>query len=156
MTISNWDSYFLDIAEVVRQKSKDPSSKIGAVIVNADKQIVATGFNGFPRGIEEWQLDRWERPIKYKYVSHAEANAIFNAARAGVSVAGSTLYLVGFGPPTVPCIECAKAVIQAGITHIVGRSYKPAPDNWTEDLAFATGLLREASVEFREEGQVPT
>lgn len=146
----NWDSYFLDIAEVVRQKSKDNSSKIGAVIVGLDNQVVSTGFNGFPRGIEEDDPARWERPIKYQYVAHAERNAIYCAARTGVALRGCTLYLVGMGPPTYPCVECAKAIIQSGITRVVGKGYKPVPESWVEDLKFAGALLLEAGIEYVE------
>lgn len=145
-----WDEYFIKIAEVVSRKSKDPSSKIGAVIVTPEHEIVATGFNGFPRGINEYDPTRWERPIKYKYVEHAERNACYSAAKRGASVQGCTLYLTGFGPPTVPCVECTKAVIQSGITTIKGYAYKPAPDNWLDDLAFAQHLLQETNVEFIE------
>jgi dCMP deaminase len=142
-----WDIYFLDIANVVREKSKDPSSTIGAVIVGPDHEIRSTGFNGFPRGINENINERWVRPIKYQYVSHAERNAIDNAARNGTSTKGCTLYLVGFGPPTVPCVECTKSVIQAGISRVVGRAYKEAPESWEEDLQFSSRLLDEAKVE---------
>ncbi len=142
-----WDNYFLDIAEVVRGKSKDPSTKCGAVIVGQDKQIVSTGFNGFPRGIDEVDPQRWERPVKYQFVEHAERNAIYNAARTGVLLAGCTLYLVGFGPPTVPCVECAKAIIQSGITRVCGRAYKAVPETWVDNYDFAAALLKEADVE---------
>jgi len=145
-----WDTYFCDIAEVVRQKSKDPSSKIGAVLVR-DNVVVSTGFNGFPRGIEEIaDQTRWERPAKYQYVSHAEANAILNAGRNGIQTTGTTLYLVGFGPPTVPCVECTKTVIQAGVVRVVGRPYIPAREDWKDDLNFANELLKEAKVIFTE------
>ena len=148
----NWDNYFCDIAEVVRQKSKDPSWKIGAVLVR-DNVIVSTGYNGFPRDIDESYEYRWERPKKYQFVSHAEANAIFNAARNGIPTLGTTLYLVGFGPPTVPCIECTKAVIQAGCARVVGRLYVEARIDWLENLNFASELLIEASVVFTELGK---
>lgn len=148
--MNNWDTYFIAIADVVRTKSKDPSSKIGAVIIGQHKQIVSTGFNGFPRGVDETDATRWERPIKYQYVEHAERNAIYNAARTGVSLSGCTLYLVGMGPPTVPCVECAKAIIQAGIVRVVGQAFREVPAHWEEDFAFAQALLREAGVEFTE------
>lgn len=145
-----WDNYFLDIAEVVRKKSKDPSTQCGAVIVGRDKQIVSTGFNGFPRGIDETDDSRWERPVKYQFVEHAERNAIYNAARTGVSLAGCTVYLVGLGPPTLSCVECSKALIQSGITRVCGRAYKSVPENWVDDFNFASALLEEADVEFVE------
>lgn len=146
----SWDEYFIDLANTVRTKSKDPSSKIGAVVVGVDKEVLSTGYNGFPRGIDELDDARWTRPVKYEYVSHAEANAIFNAARIGVSLKGATLYLVGFGPPSYPCTECSKAIIQAGITRVVGHAYKPMQAGWEESCAFAGALLEEASVVFDE------
>jgi dCMP deaminase len=145
----NWDDYLLDLAEAVRQKSKDPSSKIGAVLVK-DHAIISTGFNGFPIGVDETDPSRWQRPQKYQYVCHAERNAIALAARQGIATAGATLYMVGMGPPTMPCTECAKLIIQAGIKRVVGRAFKPLPESWVADLDFASGLLSEAGVEFCE------
>lgn len=138
-----WDEYFLDIAEVVRQKSKDPSSKIGAVLVDANHSIFSTGFNGFPIGIDETDLSRWERPIKYEYVCHAERNAIALAARKGSATDGASLYLVGFPP----CTECAKMLIQSGITRITIKILKEIPDNWMLNMQFGDDLLREAGIE---------
>lgn len=146
----SWDVYFLKIADAVREKSKDPSSQIGAVIVNGDNAIVSTGFNGFPRGIDETNPNRWERPIKYDYVEHAERNAIYNAARQGVATKGCTLYIVGFGGngvKCVPCINCTKGTIQAGITRVVGYYEKEAPEHWVQELLFAESLLKEAGVQ---------
>jgi len=146
----DWNSYFISIADTVREKSKDPSSKIGAVIIGPERQIISTGFNGFPRGIDETDLTRWERPIKYQFVEHAERNAIYNAARHGIAVRGCAMYMVGFGPPCVPCIECAKAVIQSGIVKVVGHAVKEAPESWLDDLNFAKDLLIEAGVALEE------
>ena len=148
--IMTFDEYFINIALAVRQKSKDPSSKIGAVIVGPEKQIISTGYNGFPRNIDETDPLRWKRPLKYSYVEHAERNAVYNAARHGISLRGCMMYFVGFGPPTVPCTECAKAVIQAGITRVVGFATKGVSDEWVADLAFAKNLLLEAGIEVEE------
>lgn len=146
----DWDDYFVELAMLVKEKSKDPSSKIGAVLVGEDNSIISTGFNGFPRGIDESIAARWERPLKYEFVSHAERNAIDNAARLGMRVKGSRLYLVGFGPPTAPCTECAKTIIQAGVSEVIGAPYKPARDDWMDSLNFSVRLLEEAGVKFRE------
>ena len=142
-----WDNYFLEIADVVRRKSKDTSTKCGAVIVGPDNQIVTTGFNGFPRGIKESDPKRWKRPIKYQFVEHAERNAIYNAARFGVALSGCTLYLVGMGSP---CTECAKAIIQSGIVRVAVRAYKSVPETWGDDFDFAAALMKEAGVKFVE------
>jgi len=142
-----WDSYLLGIAEAASKKSKDPNSKLGAALVQGNV-VISTGFNGFPRGIDERE-ERWQRPIKYQFVSHAEANAIFNAARNGIPTVDATLYLYGFPGP---CIECAKAIIQAGILRVVWQlnelkmSDPVAKAKWEDDLDFAQRLLFEAGV----------
>ena len=142
----SWAPYFLNVADVVRSKSKDPSTQVGAVIVGPNDQIISTGFNGFPREIDESIPDRWERPLKYSYVEHAERNAIYNAARHGIALQGCTMYISGLGPPNVPCVDCARAVIQSGIVYIVGRSSKPASGTWPDNLALAYDMLTEAGV----------
>jgi len=141
----SWELYFIKLAMLVAEKSKDPSTKVGVVIVGPDNEIRSTGFNGFPRGINEVSTKRWTRPTKYKYCEHAERNAIYNAARMGVSLKGCTMYM-NFEP--VPCMECARAVIQAGITELVGPNI-PFPgkgDQWKEDLEIAAAMLEEAGV----------
>lgn len=112
---SSWSEYFLDIVDVVASRSKDRSTKVGCVIVGPDKEIRATGYNGFPRGIDDDLDSRHERPEKYFWVEHAERNAIYNAVRVGVPLAGCRLYLRWF-----PCAECARAIIQSGIVEVVG------------------------------------
>jgi len=108
-----WDRYFLNIVDAVAQKSKDPSTKVGCVIVR-DNQILSTGFNGFPRGVRDLEGRYRVRETKYNFIEHADRNAIYNAARVGVALKGSTIYL-----PWRPCHECTKAIIQSGITRIV-------------------------------------
>jgi dCMP deaminase len=146
-----WDEYGILLAEAVRQKSKDPSSKIGAVLT-INHAVISTGFNGFPIGVDEAETSRWERPIKYQYVCHAERNAIALAARHGTATEGATLYMVGMGPPTYPCTECAKMLIQSGVVRIVARGFKSLPESWVADLEFARKLLLEAGVEYVEYG----
>ena len=88
-----WNRYFFNIAEEVKKKSKDKNTQIGAVIVGQDKEIVSTGYNSFPRGIDDNKIERQEKPEKYFWFEHAERNAIYNAARIGVSTKGCTIYL---------------------------------------------------------------
>lgn len=142
----NWDQYFLEMTELVASKSKDPSTKVGAVIVGEDNEIRSTGFNGFPRGVNEDLPERWERPIKYKFVEHAERNAIYNAARIGTSLKGATMYL-NFEP--CPCSDCTKAVIQSGIKKIIGKMVKFSGKgtHWEEDMKVSTVMLEEAGIE---------
>lgn len=105
----NWDEYYLILAFAASLRSKDPSSKVGAVIVKGS--TVVPGYNGFPRGIDDL-AERWERPHKYDYVVHAESNALSNAQ---FDVTGSTMYITHHPP----CSECAKLIIQRGIKNII-------------------------------------
>ena len=111
----NWKEYFRNIAHQVKLKSKDKYTQIGAVIVGADNEIVSTGYNSFPRGIYDNEPLRQERPEKYYWFEHAERNAIYNAARIGVSTKGTTMYLTC----GIPCADCCRGIINAGITKIV-------------------------------------
>jgi len=111
----NWKEYFRNIAQQVKLKSKDERTQIGAVIVGEDNEIVSTGYNSFPRGISDDVNERQERPEKYYWFEHAERNAIYNAARIGVSTKGTTMYLTC----GIPCADCCRGIINAGITKIV-------------------------------------
>lgn len=130
--IPTWDEYFLAIAEVVRTKSRDRETKIGAVIVDEDNQIVATGYNGFPRGVE-YSDERLQRPAKYDFFEHAERNAIFAAARRGIPLKGCRLYLAG---KHFSCLDCARAIIQTGISSV----FMPEPDLSNAAYKFQTAL----------------
>lgn len=111
----SWKEYFMGIAKLSAQRSKDPSTQVGACIVNNENKIVGIGYNGFPNGISDDDLT-WERKgnfldTKYAYVCHAELNAIMNCI---LSPKDCTLYVTLF-----PCNECAKLVIQSGIKKII-------------------------------------
>lgn len=135
-----WDEYFLSIASLVSTRSKDPRTKVGAVIV-LDRRIVATGYNDFPPGIEDRNLERWEIPTKYFFVSHAERGAIDMAARDGVALKGCTIYIT-----LPPCVECAKSIIRCGIVEVVIGN--PAPSHWSP-VDNIISLLEEAKVKVR-------
>jgi dCMP deaminase len=111
--IPGWDEYYLDICKVVASRSKDPNTQIGCVIVGPAHEIRSTGYNSFPRGIRDDVPERLERPAKYLWIEHAERNAICNAARAGTPTEGCTLYV-----EIMPCMDCARAIVQAGITKV--------------------------------------
>ena len=117
----SWDEYFMGVAILASQRSKDPSTQVGACIIDGDKRILSTGYNGFPKGCSDdefpWNRDESKGETKYQYVVHAELNAILNAS--GKKLAGSTLYVGLF-----PCNECAKAIIQSGIKEVVYLSDK--------------------------------
>ncbi len=116
----NWDNYFMGVAILSAMRSKDPSTQVGACIVNKDKRIVGVGYNGFPKGCEDEDFP-WEREgkfleTKYPYVCHAELNAILNSIK---SLKDCIIYVGLF-----PCNECSKAIIQSGIKEIVYLSNK--------------------------------
>ena len=121
-----WDFRFMEMAQLISRWSKDPSSKIGAVVVNDERRILATGYNGFPRGIDDDQERYFDKEQKYPRIVHAELNALMNALYSGVSVKGGTLYV--FGLPICP--DCTKSVIQAGIKRVVVPYPIEAPGKW--------------------------
>ena len=117
----SWDEYFMGVAILASQRSKDPSTQVGACIIDEDKRILSTGYNGFPQGCSDdefpWNRDESLGDTKYQYVVHAELNAILNAG--GKSLVGSRIFVSLF-----PCHECAKAIIQAGVKEVVYLSDK--------------------------------
>jgi len=138
-----WVEYFYNIAEQVKEKSKDNRTKIGAVIVGKDREIVSTGYNSFPRGIDDWKPERQQRPEKYFWFEHAERNAIYNAARIGVSTKGCTMYLTC----GMVCADCARAIINAGIVRIfLKRGGGAKSDKWIESAARSEMMFEEAGV----------
>jgi dCMP deaminase len=136
--------------EFAIEHSTDPSTQNGAVLVK-ESEIVASGANHFPRGVQELP-ERWQRPAKYQFVEHAERNAIFDAARNGVPTSGLTMYC-----PWFACADCARAIIQAGIVEVVGhydphaeyRFGQPVSDVWKNSIKVALGMLEEAGVKMR-------
>lgn len=141
---NKWDKRFLELAAHVSSWSKDPSTQVGCVITDDDKKVVALGYNGFPKGIDDSDERLNHRETKYKYVVHSEPNAIANA---NGSVRGCTVYTY----PFAPCSECMKILITNGIKRIV---YPAASDElrarWGESLDFASGMAKEAGVELVE------
>ncbi len=117
----SWDEYFMGVALLSAKRSKDPSTQVGACLVNEDKRIIGIGYNGLPTGCKDedfpWgKTDPNRLNTKYPYVVHAEPNAILNCTS---NIKGATLYVTLF-----PCNECAKLIIQAGIRHIIYMSDK--------------------------------
>lgn len=112
----SWDEYFMSIALITAKRSKDPSTKVGAVLVDENNKVVSIGYNGMPRGVKDKDIS-WEKneglDNKYLYVCHAEFNAILNV-RNGNSLENCTCYVTLF-----PCNECAKAIVQTGIKKII-------------------------------------
>lgn len=140
---AKWEKRYLDIAKQVATWSKDPSRKIGAVIVGNKGQIISQGFNGFPRGIDDTPERYNDRETKYKFIVHAEANAIYNAIHNGASTDGATIYVTGL--PV--CHQCADAIIQTGIKRVVMDTLPCS--NWEESGNLAIQKFQEAGVEFK-------
>ena len=124
----SWDEYFMGVALLAAERSKDPSTQVGACIVDENNRILSTGYNGFPRGCSDdifpWNRNEAAGETKYPFVVHAELNAILNTR--GKSLVGSKVYVGLF-----PCHECAKAIIQAGIKEVIYLSdkYKNTPSD---------------------------
>ena len=137
----SWDDYFMGVALLAAERSKDPNTQVGACIVNNDERILSTGYNGFPCGCSDDEFP-WEREggfcqTKYPFVVHAELNAILNAN--GRDLRGSRVYVALF-----PCNECAKAIIQSGIKRIVYESDKYAE---TDGTKASKAMLEAAGIE---------
>ncbi len=143
MSMTGWNKWhhrYLALARHVGGWSKDPSTQTGCVIVRPDRSIASVGYNGFPRGVNDDTDRLYDRPTKYAMVVHAEVNAIL-AARA--SVEGCTLYCM----PWPPCADCAGAIIQAGIVHVV--SIEPTTEQrerWGDSFEHMEVMFREAGV----------
>lgn len=127
------DKRWLDMAALVSSWSEDASTKVGAVIVDLKrKNLLEIGWNGIPRGIKLTK-EMQERPEKYNWFEHAERNAIYNAAYKGNSIKGSTLYCTLY-----PCPECARAIIQSGITEVVVKNNEDWKPYWVKSAEMLT------------------
>lgn len=139
---AKWDPFFLGMAHYMSRVSKDPSTKVGAVIVRPDKTVASVGFNGFARGMCDHDELYHNREEKYSRIIHAEMNAVLNAHGP---VDGCTLY----NTPFAPCDRCAVLIIQAGIRRVVTPALpEHLKERWGDSLARAAGFFEEAGVEF--------
>lgn len=150
-----WHKYFLDMALSCARMSKDPKTQVGAILVGPDREVRSTGFNGFPRGVADTDARLNDRDEKLSLIVHAEANAILNAARAGISTNGCEMYLLAtdqsgemWGGP--PCTHCTIEIIQAGIKCVTSLPFKNGPSNWKDEVERGRKLLAEAGVLYRE------
>jgi dCMP deaminase len=134
-----WDFRFLDLAKFISNWSKDPSTKVGAVIVDSDNRVISLGYNGFPVGVnDDMRLEN--RDIKYSMIVHGEMNAILFA---NSKLNGTTLYTY----PFMPCPKCASMIIQAGIKRVV--SYNNIPDRWSKDFQLTQTIFTESNIELK-------
>lgn len=138
---TNWDKRFLDLAEHISNWSKDPATKVGAVLVGPDRSQISLGYNGFPRGV----LDAPERYLnkedKCCRIVHAELNAILNSQ---IKPVGHTLYVT----PLPPCAECAKAIIQSGIKRVVVRTAKDIWPKWLDSWSVGANMFSQVGITF--------
>ena len=139
-----WDKRFLALASHIAGWSKDPSTQVGCVVVGPDREIRSTGFNGFPRGIDDSIARLENRELKYPLICHAEENAIMHAARIGISLKGCTAYVTW-----PPCSRCARSLIQAGVDEVVYPAESEIPERWGDDFEIATSMMNEAGLAVR-------
>lgn len=151
LQIPSWDETFMHEVYWWARRSKDPRTKIGAVLVRPeDKDPISHGYNGFARAVNDNEMTRWDRPEKYEWVVHAEENAVLNCARKGQSSKGSIMYTQG-----VPCTRCTDACVQGGIIEIV--VHKQWQDyekrfgwiKWIESAKRSAQKLEEAGIKVR-------
>ena len=141
---SKWDERFIELAKHISQWSKDPSTKVGCVVIGEDREIRSTGFNGFPRGIADDSERLEDRELKYPLICHAEDNAIMHAARIGVSLKGCVAYVTW-----PPCTGCSRSLIQAGIVEVVYPKDIDVPERWEKDFAMSVAMMEEAGIKVR-------
>lgn len=141
--MSNWDKKFIGLCNHIATWSKDPSTKVGAVIVGENNKILSTGYNGIPVGVKD-TIERMSiRPEKYKWMEHAERNAIYTAASEGVSLKNSTIYC-----NFLPCTDCARAIIQSGIKQVIyeTENLNSNSPEWEKSKQISKTMFSEANV----------
>lgn len=144
--MANWDKRFLDVCNLLATWSKDRSTKVGCVIVK-DRHILTTGYNGFTPGIDDEDDSLHERPNKYMYTEHCDRNAIYQAAKFGISLKGATMYLTG-----PPCCDCSRGIVQSGIVRVVwpvDNPFEQDPETsqrWAESMRASFKILKAGNV----------
>ena len=149
----DWDQLSITMCYLVGMRSKDPHTHVGSVIVDSDNVLVSTGYNSLPRGISidkaESRVSR-ENGEKYFWIEHAERNAIYNAARRGTTLKSCKLYV-----PWIPCTDCARGIIQTGISEVIihknGQDFydKNTNGRWAESYKRVEEMFAETSVDMR-------
>lgn len=133
---ARWERRFLEMCQLLASWSKDPSTKVGAVIVDRQRVVLGVGYNGFPRGVVDDPAHYDEKLVKYRLIVHAEANAVLNA---NSSVRGSILITTKF-----PCSECAKLLVQSGVTDVFAPH--PSAGHWADDAEFSRRMFAQTGV----------
>lgn len=140
--MTDWNKRYMELADHVSTWSKDPSTKVGAVVVGKNRRNISLGYNGFVRGIADTDERLNDRPTKLKLIQHAERNVLDQTT---FDMAGSTLIVTRF-----PCSECAKSIISKGIARVVYLFDKAYGDRWLDETGLAKEMLTEAGVELVE------
>ena len=141
MSSVDWNKRFIEFTEYISKWSKDKNTGVGAAIVDSDNRIVSVGYNGFPSGLNDKIDSRHERPAKYLYTEHAERNAIYNAARIGVKTKDCKMFLMWF-----PCPDCARAIIQCGITELICKKPDFTDKRWGDGFKVSLEMLEECKL----------
>lgn len=140
--IEKWDNRFLKLANQVASWSKDSSTKVGAIIVDDYKIVRSVGYNGIPRGLDDDIFDRNQRPLKYKYFSHAEENCLSNMNIVGIPTLHCTIYVT-----MCPCSTCTRNIIQSGLKSVVYlQTADHAVQRWDDDAKVSLQMLNEAGI----------
>jgi dCMP deaminase len=148
MTAISKQQKLMNIAKSVALLSKDRSTQVGALILSANNEPLSFGYNGFCRGADDDCEENHERPLKYLHTEHGERNAIYNAARTGTSLMNSSMYITSL----LPCIDCARAIAQSGISKVYVEKDAMNPNNprskvWMENWPVSLGILEKAGVQ---------
>jgi len=148
-----WGKRWMELATLISTWSKDRSRKTAAVIVDHRNVVLSVGWNGFPRGVNDNINKRHKRPDKYKWTEHAERNAIYNAAAKGIPLQDSTMYLAWY-----PCCDCARAIIQSGISKLICVEPDWSDPHYAEDFDITRKMLNETNIQvfFNPEFTAPT
>ena len=139
--MTNWPARYISLAEYISQWSKDPSTKVGAVLFRADGSIISMGYNGFPRGMSDDPDLLADRDIKLKMTIHAEENAILAAVRNGSNVEGASVAVTRH-----PCSRCAAKLSQAGIRRVYYLADAAFEERWADDVALARHMFNQLGV----------
>ena len=143
--VNKYDVRYLELAKHIASWSKDPSTGVGAVAIGEKGQVLAQGYNGFPRGVDDTKERYDNKDMKYRYVVHAEMNCIYNAGYNGASLDGAQLYV--YGLPV--CNDCAKGIIQVGIERVVSpKNGMEVSEKWKVSCIDTVSMFKEVGIEY--------
>lgn len=142
-----WDEYWLNMCYFVAMRSIDPRTHVGAVCVSEANTVLSVGYNGFCRGSDDTRVERMEGENKYLWIEHAERNALYAAARAGIVLFGSSMYTIA-----VPCADCARGIVQSGIKRVIvdASTKQSLSEKWKKHQEATTAIFNETGVSLLE------